>query len=113
MRIKEIREERGITQRKLAEMLSTDQTNISRWERGQNEPSYTFVVKLAEVLGVSIGYLVGTEDEEGAPVVVKHITEDLSPSERELLDAFRSLGPFEQESIRIQIKALAAAKIPT
>ena len=91
MRLKELREEKGLSQTELAEKVETNQQNIGRWESGKNEPAYSYVVKLAEVLGVSVGYLVGSEDEDGATVVVKHVTDEPTGKEKELLKLFAVL----------------------
>lgn len=48
--IKKLREERGITQRGLAEMVGTSREIIQRWECGRGRPSDRFMPALAEAL---------------------------------------------------------------
>ena len=61
-RLKEIREERGVSMSELARQMGTSQQNISRWEKGERVPSGETLIKLADFLNVSIDYLVGREN---------------------------------------------------
>ena len=63
-RIKEIREEKGLSQDKLADMLDTSQGTISSWETGRCLPYTYSLIVLAEVLNVSLDYIVGIKDED-------------------------------------------------
>ncbi len=53
--------QKGYTQRMVAEKLETTETSISRYVSGDRMPDIETVVKLADVLGVSIDTLVGVE----------------------------------------------------
>lgn len=44
----------GLTQQELAEKFSTKQSSISRLERGLDLPSLSFLVKIADALGMKI-----------------------------------------------------------
>lgn len=59
MRLKEFRLSKGITQEELAEKLNVGQNTISQWETGERIPRVPTVLKLAEVLGCSVGELLG------------------------------------------------------
>lgn len=61
-RLKAIREDKGITQKHLAEVLSITISTISHYENGTREPSIEILIQMAEVLGVSVDYLVGSTD---------------------------------------------------
>ena len=108
MRIKELREEKELSQEKLAQYIGTSQRNIGRWENNSNEPTCSFLVKLADFFGCSIDYLVGREDDFGN--VQRSSTPGLTADEQQLLRNFALLGPFERETILIQINALAKEK---
>ena len=60
-RIKELRLERGLSQRELAKVLDIKQANISRWEAAKVIPNVLDAWVMAEYFGVSIDYLVGKE----------------------------------------------------
>ena len=53
--IAELRKEKGLTQAELAERVSVTGGAVSKWERGLCYPDIETVVRLAEVLGLSVG----------------------------------------------------------
>jgi transcriptional regulator with XRE-family HTH domain len=57
-RMKELRKQHGWSQGELAEKVGTDARQISRYENGRITPSLDVVARLAEVLNISIDYLV-------------------------------------------------------
>lgn len=110
MRIKELREEFGLTQTELAKRISSTNKNIHAYEKGYAEPSIETLIKLSEVFDCSIGYLVGVENDSVFP---RTLANTITESDKELLENFNKLAPFEQEAIRTQIKALVNSKIKT
>lgn len=52
--IRRLREEKGLTQAKLAERLLVSDKAVSRWETGKGYPDITLVEPLAKALGVSV-----------------------------------------------------------
>lgn len=62
-RIKELREERHLTQKELAEILEMQLTQYRRYESGERPVPFDFVVKLADFYGVSLDYIAGRTDE--------------------------------------------------
>lgn len=65
MRLKELREEKNLTQNDIAKAINTSRPNIGRWEKGENEPSSSAVIALAQFFNVSADYLLGLEDDFG------------------------------------------------
>ena len=63
MRLKELRESKGISQIKLAMDLSINQNSISRYETGAREADYETLIKLADYFDVSIDYLLERTDK--------------------------------------------------
>ena len=68
-RIKELRTEHGWSQGELAEHVGGDARQISRYENGRITPSLDAIVRIAEVLNVSIDYL-AIEDAPRRPLHV-------------------------------------------
>ena len=62
MRLKELREERKISQLKLAMDLNLNQNSISRYENGAREADYKTLIMLADYFNVSIDYLLERTD---------------------------------------------------
>lgn len=57
--IKAIRKQRGLSQEELAIRLHVVRQTVSKWEKGLSVPDSDMLVKIAEVLEVSIGELLG------------------------------------------------------
>ena len=63
-RLKELRnDEKGLTQKKLAEIIHTTDDCIFFWEKGRSEPSIDDIIALANYFDVSIDYLLGRSDK--------------------------------------------------
>lgn len=60
-RIKELREEKGLSQRQLAAEIKASQANISRWENGTQDPSTEWLIALADFFNGTTDYLLGRE----------------------------------------------------
>lgn len=60
-RIKELRKQAGLTQDKLAKMLSVTQANLSGWELDKWQPDQEALNKLADYFNVSVDYLLGRD----------------------------------------------------
>ena len=61
-KLKHYRTETNISQEELASKLYISRTLISKWENGVIYPSYSNMEKLAEIMGVSIDYLLSDEE---------------------------------------------------
>ncbi|MBR6778958.1 MAG: helix-turn-helix transcriptional regulator [Clostridia bacterium] len=60
--LKELRESKNISQRKLGEFFGVANQTISSWEKGINEPDLDTLIKIAEFFEVSTDYLLGIEE---------------------------------------------------
>jgi len=63
MRLKEIRNLKGISQRKLGKMIGVAGTVVSKYERGICDPSIENLVKMAKIFNVSVDTLVGNDSK--------------------------------------------------
>lgn len=61
-RIKLLRNEKNISQEALAKSITSNQKQISKWERGQIEPNIDMLKKLADYFGVTVDYLIERVD---------------------------------------------------
>jgi transcriptional regulator with XRE-family HTH domain len=59
IRLKELRKQRGITQRELADMIKSNNNTVSNWEKGVSRPTAPVVDMIARVLVTSPFILVG------------------------------------------------------
>lgn len=61
-RIRFLREDRDLTQREIAAMLSMSQTGYSKYETGENDIPTSVLIKLADFYNTSVDYLLGRTD---------------------------------------------------
>ena len=61
LRLKELRQEKNITQGKLAEKLGLSRSTIAMYETGGSEPDLETLKNIASFFNVSIDYLMGRE----------------------------------------------------
>lgn len=65
--LKFLREQKKLSQNKLAELSNVNQTTIARWESEEISPSLDNIYDVAEVLNVSIADLTGRDLTEEQP----------------------------------------------
>lgn len=63
LKIRDIREDRDLTQKKLAELLNCTQQTYSRYETGEITIDIGSLIQLATFYNTSIDYLVGLTNE--------------------------------------------------
>lgn len=63
-RIRDLREDRDLTQKQIAEILGMSQTGYSKYETGENDIPTQILIKLADFYGTSTDYLLGRTDEK-------------------------------------------------
>lgn len=60
-RLKELRLKKGLTQQQIADEIGVNRGSYSNWEKGKREPSFENLIKLADLLEVSLDWLFGRE----------------------------------------------------
>ena len=63
-RLKDLRKQAGLTQVDVAEELGISQPAYASWERGSKKPTQENLVKIAQILNVSVDYLLGNSEEK-------------------------------------------------
>ena len=63
-RLKELRKKANFTQVEVAEKLGISQPAYASWERGVKKPTQENLIKIAQVLNVSVDYLIGNSEEK-------------------------------------------------
>lgn len=65
-RIKDLREDEDKTQQEIAELLNMHLTTYRRYETGEREPPFKFMISLSKLYDVSLDYIAGlTNDKRG------------------------------------------------
>lgn len=62
-RLKKLRKDTGLTQVDVASKMGISQQAYASWERGVKKPTQDNLVKIAQILNVSVDYLVGNSQE--------------------------------------------------
>ena len=87
MRLRELREARGISMRALASQSRLSANALSMIERGRTSPSVSTLYKLADALGVSITAFFGPENEKKQIIFLKNDERSRMPFTRGVFEA--------------------------
>ena len=82
IRLFELRTEKEISQRAIAQIMSVSQGTYNNWENGKTQPSIEQIIALARYFGVTVDYLVGNTDDYEVSVNCNEI----SAENREILN---------------------------
>ena len=63
-RLKELREEKGLTQKEIADKLNLHSVTYLHYEKDQREPPLKILMEMALFFDVSTDYLLGLSDED-------------------------------------------------
>ena len=61
-RIKELRKERGLTQKEFAKLMNKSETGVASWEQGLSEPCVNDIRLMCSIFECSADYLLGLTD---------------------------------------------------
>lgn len=89
--IKELRKERGMTQKELAEKMQVSFQTVSKWENGVNLPDITHIPRLAEIFKVSADVILGLEPLEKKSELRKFDDVAYWNENRELIKIWKAL----------------------
>ena len=90
MRLKELRQSRKLLQRDVADALNCSTPVYCRYEKGEREPPFDTLKKLAEFYGVTIDYLMGgdaTKDQPAPVPAQEKAPADMRAEAKRLLEA--------------------------
>jgi len=96
-RIKQLRKQKGWTQKELANRIEASHAQLNKYESGQNTPPIDRLILLAEVLDTSVDYLVGGHHNAAPPI-----------HNVRLIQRFRTIEGFDKEERELVIQLLDA-----
>ncbi|MBQ9729765.1 MAG: helix-turn-helix transcriptional regulator [Clostridia bacterium] len=85
-RLKQLRNERALTQADVAKFLNVTRQGYANYENEVTNPTPAILIKLADFFECSVDYLIGRENEIGKVI----INRDLNKTENELLQIYRN-----------------------
>lgn len=100
-RLSSLRNQRGMTQTKLAAQAEINRAQYNRYEKGETTPSIETLSKIAEALGISIDYLAEGKEENAAIANFK---------DRDLLEMFKQVENFSEKKKEV-VKGLLSEMI--
>ena len=92
-RIKELREERGLSLMALAKAIGVSDTAICKWENQLAEPKLSYIVRLADFFNCSTDFLTGRADDFGWVMQSCLLTAE----DKQIIDMIHSLSPQMKE----------------
>ena len=99
MKLKEIREARGMTQRQAALGLNLSPTVYNRYENGIREPSNALLVAIADYFHVSVDTILGREPADDLPPALDDA----------LVDLLVNLPPAQVQRVKDFVQGMKAA----
>ena len=91
IRLKELRQEKGLSQQKLADALNVLQTAIHNYENENYEPDIATLIRMAQYFNTSVDYLIGKIDYSG-PI-------QMSDKETAIIAGYRKLPDDLQNNV--------------
>ena len=90
-RIKQLRKQKGLTQKEMAEAVGVGVSTVAMWESGKRTPSFKLLNDLSDLFDKSIDYILGTSDDDRSPKLNDAQVEQLGTWEiqSELIDILR------------------------
>ena len=85
-RLKELRKDKGVTQKALAEIMGMTEQAYQKYEYGMREPNHEATIKLADFFDVSVDYLLGRSDDE-TNIIISGRTKNVLSDTRLSLEA--------------------------
>lgn len=101
-RIKELREERNMTQVKLSIELEVSQETVSAYESGKHYPSVATLIKLASLFHTSCDYILGISSQRN-----NSMPRNLDSTEQLVLERLRRLPDNKKEILVAYLEGLS------
>lgn len=102
--LKILRQERGISQQRLADAIGVSQQSINQYENHSVEPDISVLTRLADHFNTSIDFIVGRTDIRRP---IEHTEAfHLNRDESDVITQYRALKDSEKQCIALMIKTL-------
>lgn len=104
IKLKEIRQSKGLNQTQVAKNLNITQASYSHYENGRNQPTYELLIKLADFYKVSVDELLGHK----MPYLIDKSL--LSEEELAIIDEIKDLDTMQRIKVLAYIDGMKAGK---
>lgn len=89
LRLRELREKKRLSQQQLADWLGLTRSSISNYENNTQTPPADTLVRLADIYGVSVDYLLGVKNDRKRVLVIEGLTLSQEKALEILAEEFR------------------------
>jgi len=103
-RLKLLREEMGLKQIDIAEMLGVSRTTYTQYETEKREPNLATVAKLAEIYNTSVDFILGKTDIRTPieTIAAHHEGEEWTEEELEEIERFKEFVRMKRQQKKTQ-----------
>lgn len=107
--LRELREQQGFTQKELAEKVSISVSNITKYEKGQLEPSIERLFSLSKALNTSISSILNNESNSDTDKLLNSFkSDDFNKKDINNLTECIIIAVINKYNLDIDIKQLTA-----
>lgn len=103
MKLKELRTSRHLTQAEVCAVVGITTQVYSRYERGEHEPDYKTLCKLADFFGVTVDELLGRAPQ---------LFDDARVKRPEIMELYELMTPQQQSNLINYARGMLAASAP-
>lgn len=91
--IRELRKKQNLSMKELGALIGVSESTISLYENGKRQPDYETLIKISNFFNVSVGYLLGQENN------TIDTEETLTLEEKQLVEKYRLLDDYGQKAV--------------
>jgi len=111
IRLRELRQSRGISMQKLAKYLGISKSSINMYERGEREPGLDMIEAIADFFNVDVDYLLGKCNIPNKALVSGYTLPEIKPPsevdpDQFVLDMYKKLDVEDKAEIRGEMKQM-------
>lgn len=107
--IRSARKAKSLTMKELGQLVGVSESAISMYETFKREPDNATLIKLSDILGVSVDYLLGNSNSN-ASETKKQPTAQGDELDNSLVSMLMDLNPQDAQRVRDFVQGLKAAR---
>lgn len=111
--LRNLRKSRGYTQEKFAEVIHSNQANVTAWERGFRMPSLATIQEIADIMHVPLSSLISIQNTGEEDDLVREVADLLhrDPKVRLLFDKTRFMSSSDLDIVLGVVSAISRERV--
>lgn len=112
IRLKELRKEKKLTQKQVAEYLGVATSTYAMYEQGNREPDFSTLNKIGDFFGASVDYIIGNTNQRKYYDLTEKDNQQIEKSLEKLIGDLdtglysKDMAEYDEESRQLLINAL-------